>query len=737
MTAEHVADHAATERAITRFDRLSPAAKRQVRRRLIGNPGGTTRATRAAIDPPAAAVGQWTSAPFPAPDYSIHAVMLRGGRVLLFSMGSHHGAGNKGQGLLNDGQATVWDPALGEGGSAFKDVDPPPITLDDPKHRTGSDLLRPAPVFCAGHVQLADGRVLVAGGNLDMEGEGLKLLFLFDPLTDTWVREPDLLRGRWYPSLTRLPSGRVAILGGHDEGRGDVTSMELYPSEGTPVAGVDAGAPLAGLSTSEPAARLSTGLYPQSFVLGSGRLSTSPFTGSGKLSLYEPTTGRWVPRIGPPPAVPDSYPTSFLRPGDQNGSSKLVQVGGLTLKANGQQELSNKAFTIDPERERAWRAAPSLNVARRNATSVLLPDGTAVVLGGGPADLRFGITGGGAPIVNPEERRVELWDPKTGTWSLGPGAQISRGYHSIGMLLADGRVLAGGDDWTSYLLDTDRSDRFDSTFEIYSPPYLFKGPRPVIEGAPSSVGYGETFSVEATADRPITRVALVAPGSVTHAMDQNQRVLELPVVRGSGDSYTVTGPVTSAAAPPGDYMVFALSDLGVPSVAAWVRVRPSFPGQGSPVLTPLPDEVVPTPTPTPTPEPAPEPGPQIVAPLATTVTPPPVVTPPTPVLAPPSSAVLSGRTLTVVAVLSRTAKRCPAKVTASVTIKGAAKGSRGSKAKPVVARWSATTISVGDGFRCRATGKLKFAAAPKAKAEVAVRVAGSGVTTLRLRATHR
>ena len=598
----HAGEHAAIDAAIKRFDKLPAARKRAIRQRLLRTPA-KAKAKRAAAGDPPSVVGQWTSAPFPAPDYGIHAVLLTGGRVLLFSMGSGHGVGpgaqgNTGQGPINDGQATVWDPALGEGHAAFKAVDPPPIPLDDPFDRPESDVPRPAPLFCAGQVQLADGRVLIAGGNLEAAspGYGLKILFLFDPQTDSWVREPDMIRNRWYPTLTRMPDGRVAILGGQDEAGRSVASFELYPNEGTSVAGLTAGAHLSGIQTSETAPRLDNGMYPHSMVLPSGRLASSSW-GAGPMAVWEPTNGRWVTRNQQQLVINGSYATAFPRPGDQHGTTELIQAGGNVSNWWGP-SLTSQVFSIKPELEKSWRPQPALNVARRNSTAVLLPDGTAVNVGGGGVDLRFS----GTQPNNLPQKQVELWDPATGRWNLGPAQQIPRGYHSIALLLADGRVLSAGDDYTASLLDTNRADDLDSAFEIYSPPYLFKGDRPLIDAAPAAAGYGETLEIRATADRPITRATLVAPGSVTHAIDMNQRVLELPIAEAGNDLYSVTGPTTSGAAPPGDYMLFVLNDLGVPSVASWVRIRPDYPGQGTPALTPLlPEEPVPAPGGTPDP----------------------------------------------------------------------------------------------------------------------------------------
>ena len=68
------------------------------------------------------------------------------------------------------------------------------------------------------------------------------------------------------------------------------------------------------------------------------------------------------------------------------------------------------------------------------------------------------------------ERAVELYDPVTGSWRTGPSQVETRAYHSTALLLPDGRVLSTGDDRNP--------SSPDDTGEVYSPPYLFKGPRP-------------------------------------------------------------------------------------------------------------------------------------------------------------------------------------------------------------------------------------------------------------------
>ena len=69
-------------------------------------------------------------------------------------------------------------------------------------------------IFCAGFVQLANGNVFVAGGNLDSALSGIRQTHVFDWRTETWSRGPDMQDGRWYPSVASMPNDEALIIGG-------------------------------------------------------------------------------------------------------------------------------------------------------------------------------------------------------------------------------------------------------------------------------------------------------------------------------------------------------------------------------------------------------------------------------------------------------------------------------------------------------------------------------------------
>ena len=72
-------------------------------------------------------------------------------------------------------------------------------------------------------------------------------------------------------------------------------------------------------------------------------------------------------------------------------------------------------------------------------------------------------------------------------------------------------------------------------------------------------------------ETPIAELVLVALGATTHSYDMNQRLVEMEIVqRADYGEHTLPigrAPQSAATAPPGNYMLFALDQERVPSVA--------------------------------------------------------------------------------------------------------------------------------------------------------------------------
>jgi hypothetical protein len=210
-----------------------------------------------------------------------------------------------------------------------------------------------------------------------------------------------------------------------------------------------------------------------------------------------------------------------------------------------------------------WRSTDDMHFPRRHMNATILPDGKVLVTGG--------VSAGGFNTLSSAVHAAEVWDPATGHWTELASASRDRGYHSVALLLPDATVLAGsGGDADDPV--TGAAYPAERNHEIYHPPYLFMGARPVISTAPDVVGYGQTFVVSSPNARQITDVRWIRLGSVTHAFNANQRANRLAFVTAEGQ-LTVTSPTGPTLAPPGHYLLFILNRNGVPSDGRVVRIQ--------------------------------------------------------------------------------------------------------------------------------------------------------------------
>ncbi|WP_245919099.1 galactose oxidase-like domain-containing protein [Melittangium boletus] len=408
----------------------------------------------------------------------------------------------------------------------FEEGVKPPQSWDP---ATGS--LSPMPtadynIFCTGHSWLADGRMLVTGGHVESH-VGLPHTSIFNPFTLKWSRGPDMNDNRWYPTNTTLQNGQVVVLSGETHASGSTNPLpQVWQPE-------------SGKWRNLITAVRDLPYYPRMFLSPTGKLF---FAGPQRASRWlDPEgTGTWYDGPRGEFTAGRSYGSAVMY------GSKVLIMGGGSPPTNTVEEID----LADPKP--TWRLRAPMKKARRQINATLLPDGKVLVTGG---------SGGKDFDDNTQPVKVpELYDPETNTWtSLAPAAEY-RGYHSTALLLPDGRVInAGG--------------RKRHTVEIFSPPYLKKGgaPRPTIGFVAPAISPGSDFFVQSEDAARITKVTMIALGSVTHAFDQNQRFLNLSFKR-TGIGLTVSAPEDNFVAPPGYYMLFVLDSRGVPSVGKMVRV---------------------------------------------------------------------------------------------------------------------------------------------------------------------
>jgi len=431
--------------------------------------------------------------------------------------------------LLSTGKILMWDAqSFGVNSSVW-----------DPDVNSFFPVGAPANLFCSSVEQMADGRIFVAGGHVGAH-VGLTVANLFDPTTQSWVVLPDMTFPRWYPTTTTLPDGRLIQLSGETScAECFVTIPEIYN-------------PANGAWSQLTSAQFSFSYYPHVFVLPDGRLLVSSTaedpTASRVLDLSALT---WTAIGGP--AV-DGGSALMYAPG------KILKSGTSVDPDTAARPSTATAYVLDTtQASPTWRTVAPMGRARTYHYLTALPDGNVLLTGGGP-------TTAATDTAN-AVLATEIWSPASETWTTVAAMNAPRLYHSVAMLLPDGRVVVAGggrfDDLTA------PTDQFNA--EFFSPPYLFKGPRPVIGSAPATLTYGSSFTIQTPDAARIARVSLIRFGAVTHSINMAQHFVPAAFTAGSS-SLTVTAPANPSLAPPGYYMLFLVDTLGVPSVAATVRL---------------------------------------------------------------------------------------------------------------------------------------------------------------------
>jgi hypothetical protein len=308
-------------------------------------------------------------------------------------------------------------------------------------------------------------------------------------------------------------------------------------------------------------------LYPGLHLLADGRVFYSgahTFEGTPAPATWDLTTNTMT-RVGGLTGVNQTdHAMSVLLPPAQE--QKVMILGGGSIDGN---TTTNRTAIVDlTAATPTWAPAAPLDTPKMYASAVVLPDRTVFETGGTTRSRDRGTN---------YVYSAQIFDPATGRWTKAKDHTVARGYHSSALLLPDGRVATFGND--------PNNTTFEMRIEIYSPEYLTRGPRPELTAAPGELAYGTTATITATSSTPIRNLSLVRPMAVTHSVDANQRLVDLPFTTQGDGSLAVTLTDNPNLAPPGWYMLFAVDQMGVPSVASWVHVGPA----------PEPDVVAPPP----------------------------------------------------------------------------------------------------------------------------------------------
>lgn len=477
--------------------------------------------------------GQWATLPYdivrpnpgggsPISTEVVHAALLHTGKVLFIPADFSNA----------NWPTPIWDPS--------DEVNPLfeyPVTNPDYS------------LLCSGHAFLSDGKLLVVGGGGDRNVTPTAWWgFKFDPVTRQWIRTTGRMNEyKWYPTAVVLEDKRVLVTCGNTAGE-----MEIYNED------TDMFESVSGDTLGFP------NLYPGLHVLpnhavfysrtGWGQAAGSPPISNDRSAYYifsGTNAGTWT-NVAPSTInrckgmsvmiLQNSYPTV-----------KILVVCGCDASGAG----INSAEVIDLSVLSAtstWVPTGALpdTLPRRQCNAVLLPDNTVFVAGG--------VTSNNSPCM--------LYNPTSNAWSAMDELPSRRGYHSVMLLLPSGKVMMAGG----------TSGEGNPGIEIFNPPYLFRGARPVISSAPALVHHGQSFTIESPDASSIVKVVLVRPMAVTHQTDAEQRVLEMPYIHDHANPTRLTltaphGGHPHSIAPQGYYMLFAININGVPSVAKWIYLH--------------------------------------------------------------------------------------------------------------------------------------------------------------------
>jgi YVTN family beta-propeller protein len=408
---------------------------------------------------------------------------------------------------------------------------------------TGHDM------FCPGTTMLPDGKLMVTGGN------NSQATSVYNPSNNSWTKGDLMQIKRGYHAMTLLGDGSIFTVGGSWSGGRGGKDAELWTAD---VGWQKKPNILADdLKTDDAAGIYRADNHMWLFPAPNGKIFHA---GPAKQMNWLNTTGN------------GKVIRSELRGDDSDamsGTAVMYDIGKI-LTIGGSKNYDNvfgtrNAFDIDingGEGNEKVTKLKGLLYQRVYHNSVVLPSGEVVVVGGQKYSRAFS--------DNLSIFAAEIWNPETKLFSRLANMKVPRNYHSVALLLKDGRVFVSG----SGLCGTCTTNHPD--VEILTPPYLLNddgtlATRPVIRNAPVSAKAGDTIQVTMNTNGA-HKFALMRLGAVTHTVNNDQRRVPLEITNSSGNQFSLKLPANTSVLLPGNYFLFALNQQGVPSVAQTINI---------------------------------------------------------------------------------------------------------------------------------------------------------------------
>jgi hypothetical protein len=413
----------------------------------------------------------------------------------------------------------------------------------------------PVDLFCCGHAFLPDGRLLAAGGTEQYDPfHGLHQAVVFDPAagladpasptgtTGAWVEAPAMAGGRWYPTLLPLADGRVLAVAGLDEHNVLNLVPEIY-SDGAGWTALPA-------SPHWP-------MYAHLFLLADGRVFYSGGqygeNNGVKPAIWDLGTNAAVDVAGLPDAGMRNQSASVLLPPAQD--QRVMIIGGGPFDMHNMAGATGSTAIVDLAADPpAYTPAAPLDMPRMHLCATLLPDRTVLVSGGSMMEESAAEATLGA----------EIYHPTQNAWSMAATARVPRLYHSVALLMPDGRVTTAG--------SNPQRKTEELRIEVFWPPYLFAGARPSCDLRQTEAHYGMSLAADVPDAADLASVCLMRPGATTHSADAEQRLVDIPHQVTEPGAVSLQFPADATVAPPGWYLLFVVNTAGVPSDGVWLHL---------------------------------------------------------------------------------------------------------------------------------------------------------------------
>ena len=201
-------------------------------------------------------------------------------------------------------------------------------------------------------------------------------------------------------------------------------------------------------------------------------------------------------------------------------------------------------------------AAP-MAMRRMHLCATLLPDRTVLVNGGAMMEESRADATLEAEIYHPD------FSGGAGRWATAAKSRVARLYHSVALLVPDGRVITAG--------SNPARKTEELRIEVFWPPYFFAGSRPACNPSATEVSYGDSLPA-AVGTAEIASACLMRPGATTHSMDTEQRLVDLPIQVTEPETVLLQMPTTATIASPGWYLLYVVTGTGIPSKGSWIHL---------------------------------------------------------------------------------------------------------------------------------------------------------------------